>query len=83
MSKDKHINDRVADSIVIKTQLQKLGATLDQPSSMLITKHMNLYIKHGISQQFQIKINANNTVKVTLSSIENMKSGITLEKRHM
>jgi hypothetical protein len=81
MTKD--VKDRVSESIVIKTQLQKLGATLEGPHSLLITKHMNEYIKTGAPQHFNIMINGNNNVIVTLSSRENTKSGISLEKRHL
>jgi hypothetical protein len=79
----KDITDRVADSIIIKTQLQKLGATLEETSLMQITKHMNEYVKNGVCQQFNIEINPQNIAIVTLSSIQNRKSGITLKKFHL
>lgn len=72
--------DRIQESIEIRKQLSKLGATLCDTAKKRLSKSTNDYIKTGEAQTVSLRIDERHNVRILLTPNENKKSGITLEK---
>jgi len=77
----KEIDDRIQECINIRKQLESMGILTLFTVRELLTKHMNIFITEGESQHFKLKIpNSKMIFDISLTTIENKKSGITLLK---
>lgn len=81
LNNTKDMKTRIEECKEVRVQLQKVGALIDNANAQTVAMHMNCFVKDGSSQGFTLKIDDNNNVTVSLSSTQNKKSGIVLERK--
>lgn len=76
----KDANERVKECIQIKTQLQQIGAFINDRNRSFITRAMNMFVVDGVPAQFKLRIDDKVNAIVALKAKPMTKSGIILEK---
>jgi len=75
----KTLEERIAESVEIRKQLERIGALLADNNKIYI-ESSNRYVRENISTTADLPIDDNNKVCVVFTNKSNKKSGVMLHK---